>query len=196
MALVIKNLRKNFGRKIIFHNFSYSFADRGIYALTGESGIGKTTLLRIIAGLDKDCSGEISGAENISVAFQEHRLFPTVNAIDNIVLAISERKNEADVKRAFDMLKRLGFGDADMNLYPDELSGGMKQRVSLARAFLYDSKILLLDEPTKELDEENASRVRAIIKELSKNRLVILVSHNNEDITALNAKVIDLENYQ
>ena len=196
MALVIKNLKKNFGRKIIFHDFSYSFADRGIYALTGESGIGKTTLLRIIAGLDKDSSGEISGAENISVAFQEHRLFPTVNAIDNVVLAISERKNEADVKRAFDMLKRLGFGDADMNLYPDELSGGMKQRVSLARAFLYDSKILLLDEPTKELDEENVSRVRAIIKELSKDRLVILVSHNNEDITALGAKVIDLENYQ
>ena len=194
MALVIKNLKKNFGRKEILHNFSYSFADRGIYAVTGESGIGKTTLLRIIAGLDKDFTGELLGAEQVSVAFQEHRLFPNLNALDNIVFAISERKDEAVIVEAKKILSKLGFDEADMLLFPDQLSGGMKQRVSLARSFLYEGKILLLDEPTKELDEENAKRVKEVIKELSQSRLVILVSHKGEDLTDLGARIIDLEN--
>ena len=76
------------------------------------------------------------------------------------------------------MLRRLGFADEDMNLFPSELSGGMKQRVSLARAFLKKSPILLLDEPTKELDAHNASLVNNIINELSRERLVIVVSHD------------------
>lgn len=194
MALVIKNLKKNFGRKEILHNFSYSFADRGIYAVTGESGIGKTTLLRIIAGLDKDFTGELSGAEQVSVAFQEHRLFPNLSALDNIVFAISDRKDEAVFLEAKKMLSKLGFDEADMLLFPDQLSGGMKQRVSLARSFLYEGKILLLDEPTKELDEANAKRVKEVIKELSQSRLVILVSHKGEDLTDLGARIIDLEN--
>lgn len=194
MALVIKNLKKNFGRKEILHNFSYSFADRGIYAVTGESGIGKTTLLRIIAGLDKDFTGELSGAEHVSVAFQEHRLFPNLNALDNIVFAISDRKDEAVIVEAKKILSKLGFDEADMLLFPDQLSGGMKQRVSLARSFLYEGKILLLDEPTKELDEANAKRVKEVIKELSRSRLVILVSHKGEDLTDLGARIIDLEN--
>ena len=194
MALVIKNLKKNFGRKESLHNFSYSFADRGIYAVTGESGIGKTTLLRIIAGLDKDFTGELLGAEQVSVAFQEHRLFPNLNALDNIVFAISERKDEAVIVEAKKILSKLGFDEADMLLFPDQLSGGMKQRVSLARSFLYEGKILLLDEPTKELDEENAKRVKEVIKELSQSRLVILVSHKGEDLTDLGARIIDLEN--
>ena len=194
MALVIKNLKKNFGRKEILHNFSYSFADRGIYAVTGESGIGKTTLLRIIAGLDKDFTGELSGAEQVSVAFQEHRLFPNLSALDNIVFAISDRKDEAVIVEAKKILSKLGFDEADMLLFPDQLSGGMKQRVSLARSFLYEGKILLLDEPTKELDEANAKRVKEVIKELSQSRLVILVSHKGEDLTDLGARIIDLEN--
>ena len=85
MSLIIKNLKKNFGRKIIFDNFSYSFNDTGIYALTGESGIGKTTLLRIIACLDKDFSGSIEAPKKVSVAFQEHRLFPNLSALDNLI---------------------------------------------------------------------------------------------------------------
>lgn len=192
MSLVIRNLKKNFGRKIIFDNFSYSFEDFGIYAVAGESGIGKTTLLRIIAGLDKDYSGEISGTSRTSVAFQEHRLFPNLSAIDNLIFAISDRKNEADVAKATEMLKTLGFSDDDMRLFPDELSGGMKQRVSLARAFLYDAPILLLDEPTKELDAENAKRVKTLIKQMAENRLIILVSHSSEDLSDLGCEIINL----
>ena len=90
------------------------------------------------------------------------------------------------------MLLSLGFRENDLYLLPDELSGGMKQRVSLARAFLFDAPILLLDEPTKELDPSNADTVRKIIKEQSLTRLVILVSHNGEDIDKLGATKINL----
>lgn len=196
MSLIIKNLKKNFGRKTIFDNFSYSFNDTGIYALTGESGIGKTTLLRIIAGLDKDFSGSIEAPKKVSVAFQEHRLFPNLSALDNLICINSDRKNKADKSKASKMLSSLGFSDEDMGLFPDELSGGMKQRVSLARAFLYDAPILLLDEPTKELDAENAKRVKSIIKAMAENRLVILVSHSSEDLSDLNCEIINLASFK
>ena len=192
--IVIENLCKSYGGQEVLKDFSVEIQRGTITCLMAPSGYGKTTLLRIIAGLDKDFTGELLGAEQVSVAFQEHRLFPNLNALDNIVFAISERKDEAVIVEAKKILSKLGFDEADMLLFPDQLSGGMKQRVSLARSFLYEGKILLLDEPTKELDEENAKRVKEVIKELSQSRLVILVSHKGEDLTDLGARIIDLEN--
>ena len=90
------------------------------------------------------------------------------------------------------MLSSLGFSAADSLLYPDELSGGMKQRVSLARAFLRNAPILLLDEPTKELDEENANKALEIIKKEANSRLVILVTHNKRDLDFLMGEVIKI----
>ncbi len=192
--LKITNLTKKFDKKSIFDNFSYSFSDKGCYALVGESGIGKTTLLRIISGLDKDYSGEVStSSKGCSFAFQEYRLFPELTAVQNIVFAIYGTNNEADCEKAKAMLQKLGFDGEEINLFPRELSGGMKQRVSLARAFLYDAPILLLDEPTKELDESNANIVREIITEEAKKRLVIIVSHNKEDISSLDATEIQIK---
>ena len=193
--LEIKNLSKSFDGKILFKNFFYSFSDIGVYAVVGESGIGKTTLLRMIAGLDKDYDGEIigGGIGQVSFAFQEYRLFPWLSAIDNVIFAISDRKDEAVLKKAYNMLSTLGFSESDMTLYPDELSGGMKQRVSIARALLKNSEILLLDEPTKELDKANADVVRDLIVKESTKRLVILVSHRSEDISLLGAKEITLD---
>lgn len=190
----IKNLTKKFDKNVIFDNFSYTFSDVGCYALVGDSGIGKTTLLRIISGLDKDYSGEIiSDFKGCSVAFQEYRLFPELTAVQNVIFAISDTNSEAVFEISKNMLEKLGFIDDEINLIPRELSGGMKQRVSLARAFLYDAPVLLLDEPTKELDENNARIVREIIAEESKKRLVIMVSHNKDDITALNAIELHLK---
>ena len=90
------------------------------------------------------------------------------------------------------MLSFLGFSSSDMNLYPTELSGGMKQRVSFARAFLKKSKIILLDEPTKELDDKLREKIYELIIKESKKRLVIIVSHLTDDIKKLNATVISL----
>ena len=194
MSLKIKNLKKSFDEKAIFDGFSFDFTDRGIYALSGESGVGKTTLLRIIAGLDTDYSGEVTGGGKgaVSIAFQEHRLFPQLSAVQNVVFSISDGKDKAVCEKACQILSRLGFSEADIKLLPDALSGGMKQRVSLARAFIKDTPILLLDEPTKELDTHNATVVREMIREASKTRLIILATHSAEDIEALGAEIISI----
>ncbi len=194
MLFEIKDLSKSFKDKIIFTSFSCKFKDKGTLAIVGDSGIGKTTLLRIIAGLDTDYSGELIFPEKckVSFAFQEHRLFPTVSALDNLVLVSFGKKTKEAVVASSKMLKALGFAEDDMKLRPSELSGGMKQRVSLARAFLRDSEILLLDEPTKELDSDNISLVIEEIKRQSVKRLVIIVTHRKEDIEALNAEILTL----
>jgi ABC-type multidrug transport system ATPase subunit len=195
MSLIIDKINKNFADKVVFKNFSYSFNDKGVYALTGDSGSGKTTLLRMISGLDTDFTGNIigGGVGNVSVAFQEYRLFPQLTAIENVIYANSDTKDEAVIEKAKIMLFSLGLSDEDFDLLPHQLSGGMKQRVSLARAFINEAPILLLDEPTKELDREN---VRAVINEIkiqSSNRLVIMVSHASDDVEELNAVKIPIK---
>jgi len=193
MSLRIKHLSKSFGKRTILSDFSYDFDDNGVYILRGESGIGKTTLLRIIAGLDKSYSGEIvgGGIGNVSFAFQEYRLFPELSALDNVMIA-SVENDDSDRLRAVSLLTELGFTRDDMRLLPSDLSGGMKQRVSLARAFLKKAPLLLLDEPTKELDPALCETVCEIIKKIAEERLVILVTHKENDVTLLGGKQIHL----
>ena len=195
MSLELKSINKSFGEKLLFRDFSYNFTDTGLYAITGESGRGKTTLLRLIAGLDNSYDGEITGVEenDISICFQEHRLFGALTALQNITEVSFQNASDDDRVRAKLLLQRLGFTENDMQLYPKELSGGMKQRVAFARAILRESRILLLDEPTKELDDATKSLMLDVIREESEKRLVIMVSHDT-DASALGAKIIELNN--
>ena len=194
MGLIIKDLTKSFEEKSIFNGFSYAFSDTGIYCIVGESGVGKTTLLRLISGLDKDFGGEIfgGGVRNTSFAFQEYRLFPNLTALENTVIANGDMKNEELIVRAKALFARLGFSDSDLTLLPKELSGGMKQRVNLVRAFLKKSEILILDEPTKELDAAIISSLYELIKEEAKQRLVLIVTHREQDVQNLTPKIINL----
>lgn len=194
MSLKIKNLSKSFDGKTILRDFSFDFADRGIYLVKGESGIGKTTLLRIISGLDQDYIGDVlgGGINNVSFAFQEYRLFPTLTAIENLIFAISDTKDEAVVSKAESLLTKLNFAKDEFHLLPDQMSGGMKQRISIARALMKDCPILLLDEPTKELDRDNISAVHSLILSEGENRLVIIVSHSEVDAATLLATEIML----
>lgn len=178
MGILITNLTKSFKGNIIFNGFSCELPDTGVVRISGPSGAGKTTFLRIIAGLDRDYGGSVVGADDISFAFQEYRLFPWLSAIDNVLIASFESATEQNKDLAISMLSRLGIDEKAMLLKPSKLSGGMKQRISLARAFLRKSKVLILDEPTKELDPALVSIVADLIEESGKERLVLLVSHD------------------
>lgn len=190
MALKLDNISKSFGNKSILDSFSYTFKNCGLYIISGESGVGKTTLLRIISNLDKDFSGTVEngGIENVSFMFQEYRLFPTLNALNNASISSKNGTyNDAEL-----LLKRLGFSHEDMKKKPHQLSGGMKQRVTFARAVLMESPILLLDEPTKELDADTAKIITDVILEESAKRLVIAVTHDPELLQANSEAVIRL----
>ena len=160
--------------------------------LVGRHGVGKTTLLRIISGIDKKYKGYILNApKRVSFAFQEYRLFDTLRAIENVHVG---RRDAESHKKAREILLSLGFSERDLFLYPSELSGGMKMRVSLARAFFHDSELLLLDEPTKELDDKNAGLILERIRKEAERRCVLMVTHKSEDISALSdiANIINL----
>lgn len=195
MSLILDSITKSFGKKTLFRDFNYSFDDVGIYAVTGESGVGKTTLLRIISGLDKDFSGTVigGGRENVSYCFQEHRLFPTLTALKNLTDVVFPERSEENEALSKSLLSRLNFSESDMLLRPNELSGGMRQRVAFARAVLKKSKILILDEATKELDPALRDTVLEIIAEEAKKRLVIFVTHKAEEIDSLSAKTVTLK---
>ncbi len=200
MILKLESITVKYGEKTVLSNFSYDFPSRGIVTVTGASGIGKTTLLRIICGLEQNFAGKIirSADFRVSYAFQEHRLFDNLTALENLTEIVYEKCSEEEKSAAEGLLCRLGFTATDMALSPRQLSGGMKQRVSLARAFLKNAKVLLLDEPTKELDANHVATVLEIIKEQAKSRLVILVTHRENDLDELQESItgkIVLYNY-
>jgi ABC-type nitrate/sulfonate/bicarbonate transport system ATPase subunit len=189
MGLKLKNITKKFETRIIFEDFSFDFSDTGIYALVGESGVVKTTLLKIIAGLDTDYKGTVTGGglKNTAFAFQEYRLFPQLTALENVVVPNSNQKDQLLIHEAKEMLYNFGFTESELSLRPSELSGGMKQRISIIRAFMKKSPILLLDEPTKELDENIRKTLYSQLLQESQKRLVILVSHQKEDLDKIDA---------
>ena len=194
MALKINSLKKAFGDKVIFDSFSYDFPKTGLCIINGVSGKGQTTLLRIIAGLDHEFEGEIlgGGIKNTSFVFQEYRLFPTLSALENVVIPNGDKNNAALKEKATELLLSLGFTNEDLILKPSALSGGMKQRVSFIRAILRDSPILILDEPTKELDDALKEKIYEHIYSEAEKRLVLLVTHNKDEIKRQNVINIDI----
>ena len=190
MVLKLNSISKRFGERVILDGFSYTFGKSGLYFILGESGAGKTTLLRIIAGLDADFSGTVEngGIANVSFMFQEYRLFPTLSSLKNAAIA----SKVADTDGAKNLLTRLGFSEDDMKKKPRELSGGMKQRVAFARAVLKNAPILILDEPTKELDSETVSVMLNVIAEQARERVVIVVTHDDVSKISEASKIIRL----
>ena len=184
----INNLTKKFGSKVIFNNFSLEFQDNKVNYLLGESGVGKTTILRIIAGLDKDFKGEIVPSNaKISCVFQEPRLFPKLTLKENVEIVSESSKYEIE-----DLLEILEL-ENEVNSLPSSLSGGMKMRASIARALYHDGDVYLMDEPFAALNDELKARALPKIFELLKGKTVIIVTHNVEEANKFADKIINLD---
>lgn len=188
--LELKNISKKFKDRQILSDFNLTVEENKILAIVGPSGGGKTTLLRMLAGLEKIDSGEIIyNCESLPIdelekrnllgfVFQDFQLFPHLTVLENLVLSpiktMNMAKNDAE-KKAIELLERLGL-EKQINNYPTSLSGGQKQRVALARAMMIDPKIIGYDEPTSALDPELRLEVEKLIlknRELGITQIVV-----------------------
>ena len=186
----LKNLSKSFGEKQILKDLNWSVPEGRISVIMGPSGGGKTTLLRILLGLEHADSGTVSGLEGkrLSAVFQEDRLCENVSAVSNLRLV-----NPAlSCKSAENMLEKLGLGDA-LRQPVRELSGGMKRRVAIARALCTEYDVLLADEPFKGLDEETKRRTMAFFSESAREKTVILVTHDPSEAEILGGRILPLD---
>lgn len=189
--LQFRNLSVKFNDEYIIKDFSLSLPERGAVCFFAPSGSGKTTLLRVLSGLTSPESGSIEGLENkkFSLLFQENRLLPQLSALDNLKLVLPrERQHEAQL-----WLEKLGLGN-DANKTPLQLSGGMNRRLAIARALAYGGDIYLLDEPFQGLDEDSLQHTLSMVKEATKDALLILVTHRREEALALCDSIITLGN--
>lgn len=178
--ICVKNLTCSYEQKTIFDNFDVTFEQGKINVILGGSGVGKTTLLNAIAGI-KSYEGQIEGCEGgVSYIFQKDRLIPSISVYKNLDLILKGVvKDKAERKRMVEQTAvDLEISDVLKSL-PSEISGGQAQRVSMARAFLYPSDVMLLDEPFKALDTALKTR---LIKQFAalqekKNKTVVFVTH-------------------
>lgn len=176
--ITVQNLSFSYGEKKILENVSFAFPS-AVTCIEGPSGCGKTTLLRLIAGLEKPDSGLISGVPfKISFLFQEDRLLPWFTAEENIRAVLPKgRKQEAAAWLSAVELSQ------EAEKRPENLSGGQRRRVALARALAYDGSLLILDEPFKGLDHALIKRLAPLV--LSKNVPIIMTSHAPEEAELL-----------
>lgn len=212
--LQLKNITKNYlsgdNEVQALKGIDIEFRENEFVSILGQSGCGKTTLLNIIGGLDRYTSGDliINGKStkefkdkdwdtyrnhSVGFVFQSYNLIPHQTVLANVELALTisgvgkaERK-----KRAIEALQKVGLGD-QLNKKPNQMSGGQMQRVAIARALVNDPDILLADEPTGALDSKTSVQVMEILKEISKDRLIIMVTHNPELAKKYSSRIVKL----
>lgn len=191
--LNIKNLKKQFGEKIIFDNVNVAVQKGEVISVIGPSGAGKSTFLRAINMLDAPTSGKVNFEdqdltnlseneldqlrEKMGMVFQSFNLFPNLSVIENIKLAPVKVKNISDkeaTETAEKLLAQVGLADKG-TVYPDSLSGGQKQRVAIARALAMSPDVLLFDEPTSALDPEMVGEVLGVMKQLAEDGMTMIV---------------------
>jgi putative ABC transport system ATP-binding protein len=182
----------------VLDNVSFSVGQGDSLAIIGPSGSGKTTLLGLCAGLDTATSGTLSlmgfklnamdeddraylRNQYVGFVFQNFQLLSTLTALENVMVPLELRGSKDASRKAKELLTRVGLGDRSHH-YPSQLSGGEQQRVAMARAFITDPKILFADEPTGNLDEENAEHIKELLFGMNKEKgtTLVLVTHNLE----------------
>lgn len=184
----LKNVSFSYGEKQVLRNFSLQLPHSGIVALHGPSGCGKTTVTRLLLGLLKPQSGEIAGDRSLpSVVFQEDRLLPWETVLSNVSLSSGNRA------AAEELLRAVGLDQTTFQKLPRELSGGMRRRAAIARALAAESRWLVLDEPFSGVDAENRDRIAALILEYAKDKPVVLVTHQPEEMELLGARIVVMD---
>ena len=187
--IVLKDITKSYGEKTILQGFSQTFEDGARYAILAPSGRGKTTLLRLILGLETPDAGTVTGVpERKAAVFQEDRLCRNLTVMGNLRMALGRNASQDAIAK---VLSQLGIWDA-VNLPASQLSGGMARRVALARAILAQPELLVLDEPFTGLDEDNRRKALDAIRAYPKEAIVLLVTHSREDAEALGAEIIEI----
>ncbi len=182
----IKNFTKKYGELTVYENFNLDIEEGKITCILGESGCGKTTLLNAIARNTK-YRGNIPKIK-CSYVFQTPRLVPNLNVLENLKLVCN------DEEKIHEMLKKLDIAEK-AECFPINLSGGQAQRVSVARAFIYDSELLLMDEPFSSLDLKVKSAIIELFFEIWKRfqRTVLFVTHDVDEAIALSQRILVLD---
>ena len=183
----LDNVSKAFGGKAVLSGFSYEFESGRRYAVTGASGVGKTTLLRLICGLLRPDAGRVEVAEGARVraVFQEDRLLPWRTVIENVKL------EDGDAEYARELLSELGLAE-EADAFPAALSGGMSRRVAIARALCAKPDVLLLDEPFNGLDPDMKARAAALIFDKMRGKTVVTVAHDADAVAEYTDETLTL----
>lgn len=187
MNIELKNINFAYNEHKVLDDFNLHINEGQCVCLVGRSGCGKTTVSRIVLGLESTQDGYVSAPEKISCVFQEDRLLPHLNLYKNIVLALPKE----NIPAAETLIDEMGLTDYKKSKI-SELSGGMKRRVAIIRAVAFGGDALILDEPFNGLDHKNKEIAANIIKRefLDKKKAVLLISHIGEDAEILNAETI------
>lgn len=192
----LKAIGKSFDELLLFHDLSISFPDGEVSAILGPSGCGKTTLLHMLAGIVSPDAGRIEGLDGrrISYLFQEPRLIPWLTVGGNLELVLEGVYGKEKSRRlSRELLERLGIGESAAT-YPIELSGGMRQRAVIARAFAYPGEILLMDEPLQALDLARKIDLVGWFRELwsEKRPCTLFVTHDIQEALLLGDSILVL----
>lgn len=187
--LKVKNLVKKYDGKTVLDGVNVSFEDGRVYAVMGPSGGGKTTLLHVLMGVLKEDEGEVEGRETkkFSAVFQENRLFEFLTAAENVVVVGEKGEGQEELARVEEILREI-LPEEALGQCVAEYSGGMKRRVTIARAVLAKSDVIVMDEPFTGLDEETKGKVVAFIEKYREGRTLIFSTHQEEEVELLGAE--------
>lgn len=190
MNIIIKDISKRYGRTVVFKNFNLEIKEQQTTVIMGASGVGKTTLLNVLLRLEKPDSGKVEGlaGKKVVAVFQENRLVEHLDSMRNIEVVC---KKDFSRKELLEEFKQVGLEDV-ANKSVSELSGGMKRRVAIVRSVFVDSDIIVMDEPFKGLDLELKSKVIKYIRNKTRGKTVIIVTHNLDEVSELEAEKVKL----